>query len=61
MSIGLSSSLYNNPIFFVAKILLLFREQGKGNRGEVRVLKVLFTFLFVPTYGRTAIYIQGFI
>ena len=27
----------------MAKILLLFRKQGKGNREWVRVLKVLFT------------------
>ena len=38
---------YSNPILFVAKIPLLFREQGAGDREEVRVLKVLFTLMSV--------------
>ena len=44
------SKKYSNPIFFVSKILLLFREQGTGNREQVRVSVFLSTFLFVATY-----------
>ncbi|NEP94517.1 hypothetical protein [Okeania sp. SIO2F5] len=35
---------YSNPILFVAKILLLFRQQATGNRQQVRVSTFLFTF-----------------
>mgnify|MGYP006251045001 FL=1 len=37
-------NVYIAILVFVAKILLLFRKQEKGNREWVRVLKVLFTF-----------------
>ncbi|MDE5121524.1 MAG: hypothetical protein O4965_16125 [Trichodesmium sp. St19_bin1] len=38
-----------NPILFVAKILLLFRQQATGNRQQVRVSTFLSTFCAICT------------
>ena len=40
----LNLSIYSNPILFVAKILLLFRQQATGNRQQVKVATFLSTF-----------------
>ena len=36
--------IYSNPILFVAKTSLLFREQARGNSQQVRVSTFLSTF-----------------
>jgi hypothetical protein len=36
--------IYSNPILFVAKILLLFRQQARGKSQQVRVSTFLSTF-----------------
>ena len=40
---------YSNPILFVAKILLLFRQQATGNSQQVRVSTFLSTFCAIYT------------
>ena len=40
---------YSNPILFVAKILLLFRQQATGNSQQVRVSTFLSTFCAICT------------
>ncbi|MDE5084252.1 MAG: hypothetical protein O4859_24805 [Trichodesmium sp. St18_bin1] len=36
--------IYSNPILFVAKILLLFRQQARGKSQQVKVSTFLSTF-----------------
>ena len=42
--------IYSNPILFVAKTSLLFRQQARGNSQQVRVSTFLSTFRFAATY-----------
>ncbi|MDE5107875.1 MAG: hypothetical protein O4808_12710 [Trichodesmium sp. St17_bin3_1_1] len=51
MNVFVHINFYSNPTLFVAKILLLFRQQATGNRQQatgnkqqVRVSTFLFTF-----------------
>ena len=40
----LNLSIYRNPILFMVKILLLFRQQATDNRQQVKVATFLSTF-----------------
>ena len=40
----LNLSIYSNPILFMVKILLLFRQQATDNRQQVRFSTFLSTF-----------------
>ena len=49
---------YRNPILFVAKILLFFRQQATGNRQHVRVSIFFIYFLICRNLFRIAIVIE---